>query len=456
MNVLDLAQQKVKLRKVSSTKGGEWQGPCPACGGQDRFHVWPMENDGGGSYWCRSCEKAGDSIQFLRDFEEMTFKEACAKLNITVPDQPGQPGRNLQAIVKKEKQEFTPEAHVAPADLWQEKAEKFLIWSQRHLANNAKVLAWLAARGIGRTAAENGRLGWNPGEDGKDIYRHRKTWGLQEVLKEDNKPKMLWIPVGLVIPHIVDRVIYRLRIRRPEGEPRYYVIPGSSMATMVIEPTRRAFVIVEAELDGIAVASQNQLAGAVALGALGAKPDKAACEVVQGALQILNALDYGDIGGGAKAAERAMQWWKEHFDRCDRWPVPQGKDPGEAFKMGTDLDQWIKAGLPPALTMDRGVSGCLPREGGGIEPSVVSSERYNPLRPPVNLGLTPTLQELYDLLRKYPDVRIINTPGRFTVLRQGKYVGGRINELVFRVPEVVEYVMNHPAKEISGENFIIE
>ena len=65
MNVLDLAQKHVQLKKVATTKGGEWQGPCPGCGGSDRFHVWPEKNEGEGSYWCRQCEKSGDGIQFL-------------------------------------------------------------------------------------------------------------------------------------------------------------------------------------------------------------------------------------------------------------------------------------------------------------------------------------------------------------------------------------------------------
>ena len=69
-------------------------------------------------------------------------------------------------------------------------------------------------------------------------------------------------------------------------------------------------------------------------------------------------------------------------------------------------------------------------------------------------GLSPVIRELYDLLRKNPGVKIINTPDRFTVLRQGKFVGGRINELVFLVPETREYILNHPAEEIGAENFI--
>ena len=32
-SVLELALKKTTLKKVSNTHGGEWQGPCPGCGG---------------------------------------------------------------------------------------------------------------------------------------------------------------------------------------------------------------------------------------------------------------------------------------------------------------------------------------------------------------------------------------------------------------------------------------
>jgi phage/plasmid primase-like uncharacterized protein len=43
----------VALKKVASTNGGEWAGPCPGCGGSDRFRVWPVDRGGRGSFWCR-------------------------------------------------------------------------------------------------------------------------------------------------------------------------------------------------------------------------------------------------------------------------------------------------------------------------------------------------------------------------------------------------------------------
>ena len=70
---LDLVEQAVPLKRVASTNGGEFSGPCPGCGGEDRFHVWPET----GRYWCRGCGRKGDTIQFLRDFQGLSFRDAC-------------------------------------------------------------------------------------------------------------------------------------------------------------------------------------------------------------------------------------------------------------------------------------------------------------------------------------------------------------------------------------------
>jgi hypothetical protein len=83
-----------------------------------------------------------------------------------------------------------------------------------------------------------------------------------------------------------------------------------------------------------------------------------------------------------------------------------------------------------------------------VEPEIIHAD------PPTDLP--PALLELLGLLRKNPGVKIINTPARYTVLRDGKYVGGRINELVYHVPEVLEYISGHPAAEIDGNNLVIE
>ncbi|MDD5476381.1 MAG: hypothetical protein PHU03_07715, partial [Syntrophales bacterium] len=59
---------------------------------------------------------------------------------------------------------------------------------------------------------------------------------------------------------------------------------------------------------------------------------------------ILNALDYDDAGG-----KEAWHFWPEAYGKkkVKRWPVPEGKDPGEAYQAGVNLRAWIKAGLDP-------------------------------------------------------------------------------------------------------------
>jgi len=442
MNIFDLAVQKVKLKKASSTNGGEWQGPCPGCGGNDRFHVWPEK----GTYWCRGCGKAGDAIQFLRDFEGKSFREACDYLNITM-EQVHHPA----APTKKEKPEFQPVKHQNPAQIWQERAEKFVAWAHENLKQNPDIMKLLADRGISAAAVDRHRLGWNPGENGKDLYRPRKSWGLpDEIHDKTGKPKKLWIPIGLVIPYVIStegrNLILRIRIRRPEGEPRYYVIPGSSAEIMILGPEREAFVTIESELDAIACYEAQEYAGAVATGSSHAKPDARTFKILKNSKQILNALDYD------KAGATAMHWWDEQFpENCERWPVPQGKDPGEAYKLGTDLSVWIRAGLPPSLTLrDRvnsekrkDVTTVQEQKECHCEASLASCGNLNPL-----------IAELYQLLKNNPSVKIINNADRLTIYRNGKYVGGRINELVYREPDVAEYIFSHPDEEINYQNFL--
>jgi hypothetical protein len=230
------------------------------------------------------------------------------------------------------------------------------------------------------------------------------------------------------------------------------------MATMIIGEERKAFVVVESELDAIACAAATDIAGAIGLGALEIKPDAAAYQILKGAVQILNALDYGDTGGGKKAAERAMIWWKENFnDKCDRWPVPAGKDPGEAVKKGIDLGKWIEAGLPPVLTPGKNEKVKAKEENNcqcETNPANHETNKANRETIEPSADTPPLLAELWKLLRNNPGVTIINTPERYTVSRNDRYVGGRINDLVMKEDTVREYILTHPDTEITWKNLL--
>ena len=57
-------------------QGRELVGPCPVCGGNDRFAVHPTK----GVWNCRHCVRGGDAIALLRHVEGCSFKEAVAAL----------------------------------------------------------------------------------------------------------------------------------------------------------------------------------------------------------------------------------------------------------------------------------------------------------------------------------------------------------------------------------------
>ena len=441
-NVLDLTRNKgIEPRKVAGTYGGEYHCPCPGCGGRDRFHVWPEQNNGEGSWWCRACGKAGDAIQFLIEFNGCTFSEACNALGKDLPTrgpycEPHPPKKSNSPGLQPDPD---PEA---PSRKWQDKAQAFVSWAHDHLLSNPSKLKWLSARGIRKKTVERFRLGWNPGRDGKDLWRPRELWGLETITKNNGRKKRLWLPCGLLIPYFLKDELRRIRIRRPgKHEPRYYVIPGSAMDMMVFRAGSRAFVVIEAELDAMLIDQEaGDLCGTLALGSAGAKPHGRAIEQLRRAAVILLGLDYDSAGAKAVAS-----WWHDYFPRAKRWPVPEGKDPGDAYKLGLDIAAWVRSGLPPGW-----------RLGPSLEKSDRKGERKTQA-PAVEAP--PAVVELAQLLKAHPvSIRIT---GQRTHLRHTQKwarenwdAAKRISELVFMTEGVMDYLERQDDEIITGENIL--
>ena len=347
-NVLDLAMRHVDVRRT----GKRYSGPSPCCGGSKnstKFAIYPDDNNGTGSWHCFSCGKGGDNIQFLIEYEGMPYHEACKQLGID--PKKGNRGEGPAAQVERNggKRMWTPDpSSNPPPEAWREKAKAFVTWAFENLmvmdpAEGIK--GWLAARGVDEFVIKHFGIGWNPGKDGKDLFRPRESWGLPTEMKGARKKK-LWLPAGVVIPLLdSDMNVMRIRIRREADEPRYYVIPGSSMDCLVAARSGvRSYAVVESELDAMMMfyrLERNDIpTGVVALGNSSRKPDANATRKLRDVPVILNALDYD------KAGINQVEWWTKHFPGTIHWPVPLGKDPGEAFEQGVDIAAWIKAGLP--------------------------------------------------------------------------------------------------------------
>jgi hypothetical protein len=345
MTLLDLYREHgFEARKKTPA---EWSGPCPACGGTDRFQLFAEQGkDGQGRYWCRQCEASGDRIQFLRDFQGMGFKEAARALGM----EPGTAAGPRQGVAApawepEPKPAWTPRENVTPGPKWQAKAFKLVAWAAERLAATGQVLDWLRdARGLTAETVAAARLGWIP----KDTYRAREAWGLPSELNKAGKPKKLWIPEGLTIPVFgLSGKVERIKFRRPHGEPKYIPIPTDpkNTAPMLIETGAKAWAVVESELDVLLLAQEaGELVNVMALGSASYAPDATAAGLLDAAPYVLLCLDYDDAG-----QKKTFRWWSEHYPEARPWPVPEGKDVCDAWAAGWPLADWIKGGLPPML-----------------------------------------------------------------------------------------------------------
>jgi hypothetical protein len=340
-----LSGQSYRRVGSSSSKGPEWHGPCPVCGGNDRFHVWPEQ--GAGTFWCRAEEKGGDLIEFYRWKDGLSYREACERA--------GQDAKTYtpQSQPSARRGDKAPTFVPRPADpvvaLWSEHAAKFAEWCQVQLLDNPVQLAWLATRGVDAGLVTRFCLGWNPA----DTWRAREAWALPTLRNDAGKPKKLWLPQGLVIPQRINGTVVRLRIRRPEGEPKYYVVPGSGREPFVTGE-ESAYVVVESELDAICLAGRaGDLVGCVAMGNSTAKPTAALWRLLERAVHVSVALDSDQPQKNQRSGKMeapgaaAARWWLETVPVAERVPVVGGKDPGEAYAAGVDLRAWVLAGLPP-------------------------------------------------------------------------------------------------------------
>lgn len=458
MNVLELLQADgINPRKASGAKGGEYHSPCPGCGGTDRFHCWPAQNGGEGSWWCRGCGSGGDAIQYLMDFRNLDFRAAAAFVGRKLD--PRGPRPLLPPRRRDVSPEWTPEPAREPSERWRARAGELVAEAHAALLRTPAQLEYLAGRGLPLEAVQRYRLGWLPG----DLYRDRGAWGLPRELNPDTgKPRKLWIPAGLVIPVFRRGALHRVRVRRSEPGPfgprKYCWVPGSGSGPLVLNPDARAFVVVEAELDAMLCDfSTGPDVGTLGLGTISAKPDAWAHGLLQGALGILNALDFDAVSGGdGKAQERAQRqqrkvrdWWQTTYDHAERWPVPAAKDPGEAFAAGVDIEAWIKAGLPPVML----VPPARPCPAPEPDPAVPApAPRQSPAGPPANLRALERLLRETGIRLTFQGSRPFDIP---ETVRGHAGVLARLKELCFRDDALGAYLDRHPAAVITAENLIV-
>ncbi len=132
MNLLHAAESTgLVLKKVASTKGGEYASACPGCGGLDRFRLWPDGRGGQGSFWCRQCGKWGDLVQFLVEFSGYTYPDAFKAAGREKPL--NYPPKTWTPASGNSQKKFEPREFEPPNDIWKEKARQMVIGCHKSL-----------------------------------------------------------------------------------------------------------------------------------------------------------------------------------------------------------------------------------------------------------------------------------------------------------------------------------
>ncbi len=343
MTLLDHPSLAGNLKQVSGTSGGEWAGPCPWCGGRDRFRVWPDHPSGatGGRFLCRGCGRQGDGIQFVRDMSGLSYADACRHFGTTPTSKPAK---------TRQVEPWTPKPSVLPGEKWITRATAFVDHCAQARATSGQGLDYATGRGLTPDTCAALKIGWNPA----DAYEDRALWGMPpEANPETGKPRKVWLPGGLVIPTILDGQVVAVKIRRsawtPEDRlPKYAAVASSTPLPLVLARGEgKPVLVVESELDAILAAQEaRDLVCAVALRTAKGKPDAEAHELLKAAPVILVALDFD------KAGADGWPWWRTTYSTARRWPPLEGKDVGDMIHEPGLVRAWVQAGLPVPVSVE--------------------------------------------------------------------------------------------------------
>lgn len=447
MTILATAQQLIELKKKTAK---EYAGPCPECGGSDRFIVWPDRD----AFYCRGCQAAGDELSFLRRFAGYTCPDAhealgrscsatscpawdkCrlgARANGGAPRQKRE-AQSLQLPESAPDRLFEPSTADNPQARWVDQATQLVAKAHAALIDTPDQLAYLAGRGLDREAVEHFQLGFIA----ENRYPSRSAWGLPEEKRDDGKPKKGFIPAGILIPFFdIAGQPHRLRIRRSDprpDDPRYYWVPGSGNDVPIIgHDSARAVVIIESDLDALMVLWQCRDLDlcTLPLGTVSAKPKTSAMPTLNQAASILVALDFeprtnATTGKNENPGGDAAKWWLQQFPRAERWPVPAGKDPGEYYQQQGDIRAWVLAGLPPLFSVAE-MPQKKPNQPEKVAPSAAPVEIHGTTAGGYKYIIAATVTDVARLEQENPELAVFS-PAEIAELQRIKKEKGMTKE----------------------------
>ncbi len=333
VDLLELLGRDTPLRRVAGTGGGEWAGPCPFCGGRDRFRVQPRL----GYWWCRRCggERWQDAIDYLRRRDGVDFAEACRRSGRIGPS--ASASSRLRRAERPSTRRDTP-----PSATWQEAGRALVAESERILWSEAGRAArtYLARRGLAETTLRAWRVGFQP------VYGRRELaerWGFPPI-DTNGAPTWVRIPRGIVLPWFLGGQLWQIKVRTAGADqPKYLAVSGGRPCLYGGDLciAGAAGVLVEGEFDTQLVWQEaRRLASALTLGSASRWPTEIALRYLAGCSRLLVATD-ADTEGDRWAERLAGVVSKD----SRRVVPPAGKDVTDYWRSGGDVTGWIRAEL---------------------------------------------------------------------------------------------------------------
>jgi hypothetical protein len=125
----ELAHRGIRLRRI----GAELVGPCPVCGGTDRFSINVRKN-----VWnCRSCQRGGDVIDLVQHIDGIGFLEAVRVL--AGEDRPDRPRHRHAQRPATAKPAYNTGNSKRSLELWRQAVPIVLTLADKYLIGTRKL-----------------------------------------------------------------------------------------------------------------------------------------------------------------------------------------------------------------------------------------------------------------------------------------------------------------------------
>lgn len=326
IHLLALAQQDgFQVVRRSTSRGGQYNGPCPWCGGHDRFRIQPYYGNYGW-FACARCDRRGSTVDYLMLRRGMSRGEA------------------LHAVGWQSAGHDAPHVSVPPAALtgrhqwndpanqWQAAAWDFALACRDTLWSPAgqAALNYLRGRGLNDRTIRAAMLGYHAHVE----YGPASVWGSKSPLK-------LWR--GITIPWISRHQgqIWRLTVRDERANDkseRYRQVSGGSNGLYLADSLtlkRPVTVVTEGEFDALSLAQVcGHTSAVVATGTTSGARTPQCLSLLSRQKRVLIAFDAEEAG------DEAARWWLARLPGARRLR-PWGKDASAMLQAGLDLTAWL-------------------------------------------------------------------------------------------------------------------